>query len=183
MRTLLLAAFLAGTVASTAQADVYDDKNVPIYLRTPDGLAIRPVATADAAGNDLGLDIAPTGSFPGKVAGESRWCGIYLKRVAAEDTQQWLNARLKDEATLVRVRTLMAEAMEVKSEKSFALDGDVAGMEYIGPMRGAPAAVVIMSLFNTPRGNLQLTCIVRATEADVVLPIVRSIRDSIRPPK
>ena len=50
-------------------------------------------------------------------------------------------------------------------------------------MRGAPAAVVIMSLFNTPRGNLQLTCIVRATEADVVLPIVRSIRDSIRPPK
>ena len=179
MRNLLLAALLTGMVAAAAHAEVYDDKSLPIYFRTPDGFTIRP---STKAGYDLGLDIAPPADYPGLVAGESRLCGVYFKAARSGEGQQWLNGRWKDQAVLASVRESVGRIMEVKSEKTFAL-GDVTGMEFVGPVRQDPTAVLAMSMLNTPRGGLQLTCIVRATQADTVLPVIRSIRDTIRPPK
>jgi hypothetical protein len=89
---------------------------------------------------------------------------------------------LEDADTLTRARTSVAQIMDLKSEQTFAL-GDVTGMEFVGPVKQDPTALLMMSLLNTPRGGLQLTCILRATQADTVLPVIRSIRATIRPPK
>ena len=74
----------------------------------------------------------------------------------------------------------------MKSEETFALrdakGGDVVGMEFVGPARQDPTAVLMMSLFATPRGQLQMTCLLRAEQAARAMPTLRSIRDTIRPP-
>jgi hypothetical protein len=76
--------------------------------------------------------------------------------------------------------------MQVKSEATFALrdvkGADVVGLEVGGPMRQDPTAVLMMSLLNTPRGQLQMTCLLRAEQAAKALPDLRSIRDTIKPP-
>jgi hypothetical protein len=92
MRTLFLAALLAGMISGTAHAEVYDDKSLPIYFKTPDGFTIRP---STKAGYDLGLDIAPPADYPGLVAGETRLCGVYFKAARSGESQQWLNGRWK----------------------------------------------------------------------------------------
>ncbi len=40
-----------------------------------------------------------------------------------------------------------------------------------------------MSLALTPRGRLMMNCLVRDGQADRAVPMLRSIRDTIRPPK
>jgi hypothetical protein len=39
------------------------------------------------------------------------------------------------------------------------------------------------SLVNIPRGQLQMACLLRSEQAAKAMPALRSIRDTIRPPK
>jgi hypothetical protein len=187
MRRLFLAALIAGAAAAPvarASADSYNDATTGLYVATPDDFAI---SRGVREGYDLVLLINPTGSYPNRVEGESRLCGLYFKAVPSAETQQWLNARWKDAAFLGQARRLLERIMEVKSEETFALrdvkGGDVVGIEYVGPSRLDPTAVVMTSLINTPRGQLQMTCALRSDQAVKAAFALRAIRDTIKPPK
>jgi hypothetical protein len=182
MRLLLLAGLVvAAASVAPAQADVYDNKTLPIYFRTPEGFPIRP---ATVPGYDLVLRINPTGNFPRRAAGEDFLCEISWKSVPSQQarTQQWLNDRWTDEAVMTQALGAVAAIMQVKSDQTFTM-ADVAGKELIGPMRNDPSTVVVMSVANTPRGRVQMLCMLQAAEAEAALPVLRSIRDTIRPPK
>ena len=45
------------------------------------------------------------------------------------------------------------------------------------------SAVLMTSLFNTPRGQLQMTCALRSDQAVKAGFALRAIRDTIKPPK
>ena len=184
IRSLFLAALVVGTAVAPARAEIYDNKSLPFYLQTPNSFAIRPVA---AAGYEVALDIDPVGDFPAKVADEMRMCILRFKTEPSGEPQQSLNRRWTDEAVLAQARGPVGGLMDVKSEKTFVLAdataGDVVGIEYVGPLRKNPTAVLFMSLALTPRGRLMMNCLVRDGQADRALPMLRSIRDTIRPPK
>lgn len=184
MRRLFLAALVAGAAVAPASADTYDNTTIPIYVATPDGFTI---SRGVREGYDLVLHINPVGDFPGRVGNESRLCGLYFKAAPSGETQQWHNSRWKDEATLAKARRLIETIAQVKSEETFALRdvkaGDAVGMEFVGPSRQDPTAVLMMSLLATPRGQLQMTCLLRAEQAAKAMPTLRSIRDTIRPPR
>jgi hypothetical protein len=114
-------------------------------------------------------------------------CGLYFKAVPSSETQQWFNSRWKDEALLVEVRRLLERVMEVKSEETFTLrdekGGDVVGLEVVGSVRKDPSAVLMTSLFNTPRGQLQFSCLLRSDQAAKAAFALRAIRDTIKLPK
>ena len=179
VRHLLLAAFIAGLLATSARAETYDDKSLPLSVRTPDGFTIR---ASEAAGYDLVLHIDPVGDFPTRPARETRLCDLRFKAAPSRDSQQWFNGRWKDQAVLSQVRGLVERILEIRSEATFTL-GDVVGMEFVGTVRQDQTAVTMMSLALTPRGQLQMSCAVLAEQADKALPVLRSIRDTIRPPK
>lgn len=186
MRRLFLAALIAGAAAAAvapASADSFNDATTGV-LATPDDFTI---SRGMREGYDLVLHINPVGSFPSRVEGESRLCALTFKAVASAETQQWLNSRWKDAAFLAQARRLLERIMEVKSEETFALrdvkGGDVVGIEYVGPSRLDPTGVVMASLVNTPRGHLQLTCLLRSDQAVKASFALRAIRDTIKPPK
>lgn len=183
----LLAALVVGAAAAPiaqARADSYNDATTGLYVATPDDFAI---SRGVREGYDLVLHINPTGSYPNRVEGESRLCGLYFKAVPSAETQQWLNSRWKDEAVLAQARRAFDRIMQVKSEETFALrdvkGGDVVGIEYVGPSRQDPMAVLMTSLVNTPRGQLQMTCLLRSDQAVKAGFALRAIRDTIKPPK
>lgn len=184
MRSLFLAALVVGTALAPAHAEIYDNKTVPFYVQTPNSFAIRPVT---AAGYEVALDIDPVGDFPAKVADELRMCILRFKTEPSADPQQSLNGRWTDDAVLTKARGPVGGLIELKSEKTFVLPdtkaGDVVGIEYVGPLRKNPAAVLFMALALTPRGRLMMNCLVRDGQADRALPMLRSIRDTIRPPR
>ena len=186
MRRLFLAALVAGAAGpaiARANADTYNDATLGIYLATPESFTI---SRSTREGYDLALLINPVGDFPNRVEGESRLCALHFKAVPSGETQQWLNSRWKDAGTLAQARRLFERIMEVKSEQTFSLrDGkgsDVVGIEYVGASRQDPTAVVMTSLVNTTRGQLQLACLLRSEQAAKALPTLRAIRDTIRPP-
>jgi hypothetical protein len=113
-------------------------------------------------------------------------CGLYFKAVPSSETQQWFNARWKDEAVLVEARRLLERVVEIKSEETFTLrdekGGDVVGLEVMGPARKDSSAVLMMSLFNTPRGQLQFSCALRSDQAVKAGFALRAIRDTIKLP-
>ena len=186
MRLLLAVPVLAALVAGAAPAgaDSYSDATTGVYVATPDDFAI---SRGMREGYDLVLHINPVGSYPGRVEGESRLCALTFKAVPSAETQQWLNSRWKDEAALAQVRRLLERIMEVKSEETFALRdatrGDVVGIEYVGPSRLDPTGVVMASLANTTRGQLQMSCLLRSDQAAKAVFALRAIRDTIRPPR
>ncbi|GEP61608.1 hypothetical protein [Reyranella soli] len=179
----ILAALVAGTAVAPARADSYRDTNIPFYVETPDGFTIR---LGVREGYDLVLHIKPVGDFPAIVDGTSL-CGIYFSAVRSAETQQRLNSRWKDEAVQAQVRRAFADIMQVKSTETFALRdekaGDVVGLELVGPSRDDPSAVVMMSLVDTPRGQVQVNCVLRSDQATKALYAVRPIRDSIKLPR
>ena len=180
----ILAALVAGAGAAPASADSFNDATTGVYVATPDDFTI---SRGMREGYDLVLNINPTGSFPNRVEGESRFCALLFKAVPSTETQQWLNARWKDESARAQIRRLLERIMEVTSEETFALragkGGEVVGMEFVGPARHDPSAVFMMSLANTPRGQLQMTCLLRSEQAVKAAFALRSIRDTIRPPQ
>jgi hypothetical protein len=187
MRRLFLAALIAGAAAASvarASADSYNDATTGISVATPDDFAI---SRGVREGYDLVLHINPTGSYPNRVEGESRLCSITFKAVPSAETQQWLNSRWKDEAMLAQARRAFDRIMQVKSEETFALRDekadDVIGLEIVGLSRLDPTAVVMASLINTPRGQLQMTCLLRSDQAVKAAFALRAIRDTIKPPK
>ena len=184
MRRLFLAALLAGAAVAPASADSYDDATTGIYVATPKDFTI---SRSVREGYDLALHINPTGDFPRRVEGESRLCAVHFKAVPSPETQQWLNSRWKDAALLAQVRRTLERIMEVTSEETFALrdakGGEVVGIEYVGPSRADPTGVLMTSLVNVPRGQLQMACLLRSEQAAKAMPTLRSIRDTIRPPK
>ena len=184
MRRLFLAALIAGTAAAPASADSYNDAATGLYVSTPDDFAI---SRSVRDGYDLALHINPTGNYPSRVGGESRLCGLYFKAAPSGETQQWLNSRWKDEATLAQVRRLFDRVMQVKSAETFTLrdekSGDIVGLELVGPTRENPEAVVMTSLMNTPRGQLQMSCLLRSDQAVKAAFAVRAIRATIKPPR
>ncbi len=179
VRHLLLMAFAVGLSVAPALAETYDDKSLPLHVHTPDGFTIRAV---EATGYDLVLHIDPVGDFPSRAARETRLCDLRFKAAPSRDSQQWFNGRWKDETVLSQVRGLVEGILEIRSEATFTL-GDVIGMEFVGIVRQDPTAVTMMSLALTPRGQLQMSCAILAEQADKALPVLRSIRDTIRPPK
>ena len=186
MRRLFLAALIAGAAAAIAQAsaDSFNDATTGIYVATSDDFTI---SRGMREGYALVLHIIPVGSFPSRVEGESRLCSITFKAVPSAETQQWLNSRWKDEAVLAQARRAFDRIMQVKSEETFALRdekaGDVIGLEVVGPSRLDPAAVVMASLVNTPRGQLQMSCALRSDQAVKASFALRAIRDTIKLPK
>jgi len=110
-----------------------------------------------------------------------------FKAVPSSETQQWFNSRWKDEALLVEVRRLLERVMEVKSEETFTLrdekGGDVVGLEVMGSVRQNPSAVLMTSLINTPRGQMQFSCLLRSDQAAKAAFALRAIRDTIKLPK
>ena len=184
LAALMLAALVAGAAVAPARADSYNDATTGLYVATPDDFAI---SRGVREGYDLVLHINPTGSYPNRVEGESRLCGLYFKAVPSAETQQWLNARWKHEASLAEMRRLYERIIQVKSEETFALrdmkGGDVVGIEYVGPSRLDPTGVVMTSLIHTPRGQLQMTCALRSDQAVKAGFALRAIRDTIKPPK
>ena len=186
MRRLFLAALIAGAAAAIAQAsaDSFNDATTGIYVATSDDFTI---SRGMREGYALVLHINPVGSFPSRVEGESRLCSITFKAVPSAETQQWLNSRWKDEAMLAQARRAFDRIMQVKSEETFALRdekaGDVIGLEVVGPSRLDPAAVVMASLVNTPRGQLQMSCALRSDQAVKASFALRAIRDTIKLPK
>jgi hypothetical protein len=186
MRRLFLAALIAGAAAAVApaSADSFDDATTGIYVATPDDFTI---SRGMREGYALVLHINPVGSFPSRVEGESRLCALTFKAVPSAETQQWLNSRWKDAAFLAQARRLLGRIMDVKSEETFTLRdqkaGDVIGLEIVGPSRQDPTAVVMTSLVNTPRGQLQMTCLLRSDQAVKAGFALRAIRDTIRLPK
>ena len=183
MRLLPLVALLvvAGAAALPAAAEVYDNKSLPIYVETPAGF---PIRLGSVPGYDLVLRINPTGNFPRRAAGEDFLCEISWKWVPSQQarTQQWLNDRWTDEVVMTQALGAFTSFMQVKSDQTFTLE-DVVGKELIGPMRKNPSTVVVISIANTPRGRVQMLCMLRAAEAEAALPVLRSIRDTIRLPK
>ena len=183
MRLLLLAGLVvAAASVAPAHAEVYDNRTLPFYFRTPEGFPIRP---GTVPGYDLVLRVDPTGNFPRRAAGEDFLCEISWKPVPSQQarTQQWLNDRWTDEVVMTQAMGAFTSVMQVKSEQTFTLAADVVGKELIGPLRTDPSTVVVMSIANTPRGRVQMLCMLRAAEAEAALPVLRSIRDTIRPPK
>ena len=180
----ILAALVAGAAAAPARADSYNDSTTGISVATPDDFKI---SRGVREGYALALHIDPTGTYPSRVEGEPRLCGLYFKAVPSSETQQWFNARWKDEAVLVEVRRLLERIMEVKSEETFTLrdekGGDVVGLEVVGSVRKDPSAVLMTSLFNTPRGQLQFSCLLRSDQAAKAAFALRAIRDTIKPPR
>ena len=179
MRALVVAVLMAVVAGAPARAEVYDDRSVPIYVQTPPGFTIR---TGAASGYDLVLNIDPVGGFPSRAAGEDHLCGVRYKVQPSQLTQEGINARIRDAAVQAQARVPMAEVLDLKSEKLVTL-GDVVGLEYFGTMRDMPAAVSVTSVIVTPKGRLQMACFFPADQAEKALPVLRSIRDSIRPPK
>jgi len=184
MRRLFLAVAIVAAPAAPASADSYNDATTGISVATPDDFAI---SRSVREGYDLVLHINPTGTYPSRIEGESRLCGLYFKAVPSSETQQWLNSRWKDEATMAQARRLFGRIMEVKSEETFTLrdvtGGDVVGLELSGPMRQDPSAIFMTSLINTPRGQLQMSCLLRSDQAVKAGFALRAIRDTIKPPK
>jgi hypothetical protein len=186
MRRLFLAALmLAAPVAvAPASADSFNDATTGIYVATSDDFAI---SRGMKEGYALVLHINPVGRFPSRVEGESRLCGLYFKAVPSAETQQWLNSRWKDEAALAQGRTFFDRVLQVKSQETFTLrdvnGADVVGLELVGPSRRNPEEIVMLSLVNTPRGHLQLTCLLRSDQAVKASFALRAIRDTIKLPK
>lgn len=184
MRRLFLAALVAGAVVAPASADSYNDATTGLHVSTPDAFAI---SRGFREGYDLVLHINPTGSYPNRVDGENRLCGVHFKAVPSSETQQWLNSRWKDEATMAQVRRLFDRFMQVKSEETFTLrdekKGDVVGLELVGPMRQDPSAIFTTFLINTTRGQLQMSCLLRSDQAVKAGFALRAIRDTIKPPR
>ena len=183
-RLLALVVGAAAAPIARASADSYNDATTGISVATPDDFAI---SRGVREGYDLVLHINPTGSYPNRVEGESRLCSITFKAVPSAETQQWLNSRWKDEAMLAQARRAFDRIMQVKSEETFALRDekadDVIGLEIVGLSRLDPTAVVMASLINTPRGQLQMTCLLRSDQAVKAAFALRAIRDTIKPPK
>lgn len=179
MRRLFLAALVAGAAVAPASADSYKDATTGISVATPDDFTI---TRGVREGYELVLHINPVGNYPSRVEGESRLCGIHFKAVRSTETQQWLNSRWKDEATLAEARRRLDRVMEVKSEETFSL-GDVVGLELVGPSRQDAGAVFMISLANTPRGQVQMACLLRSDQAARATFALRAIRDTIKPPK
>jgi hypothetical protein len=179
----LLAALVAGPAVAPARADSYNDPNIPIYVETPDNFTIR---LGVKKGYDLVLHIKPVGDFPAIVDGQSV-CAIYFNAVRIAETQQRLNSRWKDEAVQAQARRAFEPMMQVKSTETFVLRddkaGDVVGLEFVGPSRDDPSAVVMTSLADTPRGQLQMNCVLRSDQATKALYAVHPIRDSIKLPR
>ena len=184
MRRLFLAALVAGAAVAPASADSYNDATTGIYVATPDDFRI---SRGVRQGYALALYIDPTGSYPNRIEGEPHLCGLYFKAVPSSETQQWFNARWKNEAVLVDVRRLLERVMEVKSEETFTLrdekGGDVVGLEVMGTVRQNQSAVLMTSLINTPRGQMQFSCALRSDQAVKAAFALRAIRDTIKPPR
>lgn len=184
LAALMLAALVVGAAVAPASADSFNDATTGLYVATPDDFAI---SRGVREGYDLVLHINPTGGYPNRIDGESRLCSITFKAVPSAETQQWLNSRWKDEAVLAQARRAFDRIMQVKSEETFALRdekaGDVIGLEVVGPSRLDPTAVVMASLANTRRGQLQMTCALRSDQAVKAAFALRAIRDTIKPPK
>ena len=180
----ILAALLVLAPVASASADSYNDATTGIYVATPDDFRI---SRGVREGYALALYIDPTGSYPNRVEGQPHLCGLYFKAVPSSETQQWFNARWKNEALLVEVRRLLDGVIEVKSEETFTLrdgkGGDVVGLEVTGPARQNPSAVLMTSLFNTPRGQMQFSCALRSDQAVKAGFALRAIRDTIKPAK
>ena len=153
-------------------------------MATPDDFTI---SRGVREGYDLVLHINPTGNYPNRVEGKSVCAAFTSRRCRPAETQQWLNSRWKDEALLAQVRRLFERIMQVKSEETFTLRdekaGDVVGLELVGPSRDDPSAVVMTSLVNTPRGQLQMNCLLRSDQAMKAVYALRPIRDTIKPPE
>ena len=109
----ILAALAAGAAAAPARADSYNDSTTGIYVATPDDFRI---SRGVREGYALALHIDPTGSYPNRVDGELRLCGLYFKAVPSSETQQWFNARWKNEALLVEVRRLLEPEARLEIE-------------------------------------------------------------------
>ena len=187
MRRLFLAAFIAGAAAAAvapASADSFNDATTGIYVATSDDFSI---SRGMREGYALVLNINPVGSFPSRVEGESRLCVLSFKAVPSAETQQWLNSRWKDETALAQARPIFDRVLQVKSEETFTLpnaDGvDIVGLELVGPSRRNPEEIVMLSLVNTPRGHLQMFCLLRSDQAVKAAFALRAIRDTIKPPK
>jgi hypothetical protein len=180
----ILAALVAGAGAAPARADSYNDSITGISVATPDDFRI---SRGVREGYALALYINPTGSYPNRVEGQPHLCGLYFKAVPSGETQQWFNARWKNEALLVDVRRILEGLMEVKSEETFTLRdekaGDVVGLEVMGPVRQNPSAVLMTSFINTPRGQMQFSCALQSDQAVKAGFALRAIRDTIKPPK
>lgn len=180
----MLAALVVGAAVAPAGADAYNDTTLGMYVETPDSFTIR---LGVKEGYDLVLHIHPVGDYPGRVEGESGGlCTINFKAVRSGGTQQAHNSRMKDEAAVAQTRRQFERVMQVKSETTFTLrdakGAEVVGVEFAGPSRDVPAAFVMTSLVATPRGQLQMNCVLRADQAPKALYSVRPIRDSIKPP-
>jgi hypothetical protein len=183
----LLAALVVGAAAAPmaqASADSFDDATTGIYVATSDDFTI---SRGMREGYELVLLINPVGNYPSRVEGESRLCGLYFKAVPSAETQQWLNSRWTDEAALAQGRRFFDRVLEVKSQETFTLrnanGADVVGLELVGPSRRNPEEIVMLSLINTPRGHLQMACLLRSDQAVKAAFALRAIRDTIKLPK
>lgn len=180
MRLLFLAALLAaGEAVSSAHAEAYENKSIPTYVETPAGFTIRPAAIA---GYDLALRIDSTGNSFRPARGETRLCDVLFIASRSEQTQQWFNERWNDEVVASDVRRPYIAHLHLKSETPFEL-GDVKGIEHVGPVRRDKETIAMASLVLTLRGLTGLYCMLRAEQAEAGLPVTRSIRAAIRPPK
>ena len=121
MRLLFLAALLAaGAAVSAAHADVYENKNIPIYVETPAGFTICP---AVIAGYDLALRINSTGNSFRPARGETRLCDVLFIASRSEQTQQWFDERWNDEVVASDVRRPYITHLHLKSDTPFELAG------------------------------------------------------------
>ena len=183
----VLAAFVAGAAAAPiapARADSYNDTTTGIYVATPDDFRI---SRGVREGYALALHIDPTGSYPNRVEGESLVVRPLLQGGAVQRDAAMVQCALEERGVAGGCARLLERVMEIKSEETFTLrdekGGDVVGLEVVGPVARNPSAVLMTSLFNTPRGQLQMSCLLRSDQAAKAGFALRAIRDTIKLPK
>ncbi|WP_064710152.1 hypothetical protein [Rhizobium bangladeshense] len=114
-------------------------------------------------------------------------CGVTF-RAASENagaTQAQINEMIAGEQWNVQARRSLSANIALETAIAFDIDG-ITGVEFTGiPKVGADHEKVrlMMSMLETPKGRTTITCATTKARFEGVMPMFRTIRDGVSPPR
>ena len=180
--TVTVLAALRGAAPARAKEAV-SDAATGFALTLPEGMTAQRVERPDQA---VTFAVTSSRPLPRLPASSAHLCQLGYREAPANAalTQAQINAMALREDRQDSVRATVGRAFRVEAMRPFELGG-ARGLEIVGePLAGPGAAEVrvVLSLLETPRGRLTMSCATQAADLDAALDAVRALRAGARLP-
>lgn len=179
-------ASLIAAVCSSFPAYGLEDPKTGLKVDLSDQFRVELDPTPDRSYDAL-IGISPvSGQLP--LIGTSKYlCGVAFTAIAqnAGISQAQINAEINTQSWGQQARQSMSGTLTFESLVAFELAG-ITGAEFIAIPKMGPDhenVRLMLSLLETPKGRTSLTCTATKAGMDSALPLFRTIRDAITPPR